>query len=213
MDPASTAPNYSIDQYWAKRSDMLYYRYVDYIIRTVGADARTMIDVGTGGCPYLDWFDWIDHRVSLDLAEPYASNDVQGIIGDVFNYPFDQTFDLLTCLQVAEHVPEPAPFIKRLLELASICVISVPFMWPEGATTNHVNDPVSLEDITDWAGRSPNYSIVVDEPFAPRTANRKGRRLITVFDRDPTRRFNSRDKADRLVRSFEGTITSRANTT
>ena len=44
---------YENGTYWEKRMDMLYYQYVDYIIRTLGHDAQSIIDIGTAGCPYL----------------------------------------------------------------------------------------------------------------------------------------------------------------
>ena len=57
--------------YWRERSDMMYYKYLDYILRSVGKDAGGLIDVGSGSCPYLDWWDWIPERVSVDIRVPY----------------------------------------------------------------------------------------------------------------------------------------------
>lgn len=37
--------NYSAGTYWADRMDMMYYRYVDYIVRTLAHDATSLIDV------------------------------------------------------------------------------------------------------------------------------------------------------------------------
>jgi hypothetical protein len=36
---------------------MLYYQYLQYIIRCIGHDAASVVDVGTGNVPYLEWFD------------------------------------------------------------------------------------------------------------------------------------------------------------
>jgi hypothetical protein len=179
--------DYASRQYWQKRSDMMYYRYIDYIIRTVAIDARSMIDVGSGNCPYLEWFDWIGERVSVDIGVPYESDTVRGIRGDIHELTFDGKFDLCTCLQVMEHVPDARAFGRRLLELSDLVVVSVPFEWSARPhrVPGHVHDPVSVQKLSNWMGRRPNYHQVVREPFM----QDKGKRLIAIFDADETREF------------------------
>lgn len=169
---------YATGSYWRRRSDMLYYQYFRYIIRCIGADSASMLDVGSGNAPYLDWFYWIPRRVSVDLEVPYNSKEVEGIRGNIFDLRFDEPFDLCTCMQVLEHVPEPAPFARRLLELGRLVLISVPYKWPKGSNADHVNDPVDLEMVVDWFDRKPNYHLVVEEPFS----GQKGARLFAIFD-------------------------------
>lgn len=178
---------YTSQAYWNKRADMLYYRYVDYIIRAVGVNAKSMVDVGTGNCPYLEWFDWIDERVSVDIRQPYSSPTVKGVQGDIHKLTFDKKFDLCTCLQVMEHVPDATAFGRRLLTLADLVVVSVPYKWPTfpKTTKGHVHDPVDYEKLTSWMGRKANYHQVVKEPFS----NTKSQRLIAIYDRDPERKF------------------------
>jgi hypothetical protein len=188
--------DYASGRYWAERADMLYYRYVDFIVRTVGAEAGSLIDVGTGGCPYLEWFDWIPERVSFDLAAPYRSEAVRGIEGDLMAHRFERRFDLCTCLQVLEHVPDPAPFARRLQAIARRVIVSVPLGWPEGRTAGHVHDPVTKDKLQGWMGRRPNYVVQVREPFR----GAKARRLIAVYDEDPERRFGPADVRVRRLR-------------
>lgn len=186
--------------YWARRSDLLYYRYVDLIVRTVGAQATSLIDVGSGNCPYLEWFDWIPDRVSVDIRAPYRSETVTGIAGDIHALDFGRRFDVCTCLQVLEHVPEAGPFARRLMELAELVVVSVPFKWgdkPE-PTPGHVHDPVDRRSLRRWFGRAPNYQIVVTEPFL----RHKNRRLIALYHADPERRFGPALRRDRVMRQF-----------
>ena len=78
------------------------------------------IDVGTGNSPYLEWFEWIDRRVSLDIANPYQSDAVTGVTGNVLDVELGQKFDLCTCLQVLEHVPDPGAFARRLFEIGKM---------------------------------------------------------------------------------------------
>ncbi len=167
---------YSSGEYWQDRMDLLYYGYVDFIMRTLAREARSHLDVGTANCPYQEWFDWIPERISFDRAPPYASGTVTGIEGDFMTYDFARRFDVVTCLQVLEHVPEAEAFTRRLMALGDLVILSVPFMWPAFMLEDHVHDPVSLEKVVGWAGREPNYQIVVEEPFRSR------KRLIAVFD-------------------------------
>ena len=190
---------YETQAYWQRRSDSLYYRYVDYIIRTVGVDAQSLIDVGTGNCPYLEWFDWITRRVSVDIGTPYRSETVEGIQGDIHRLDFPDRFDICTCLQVLEHVPDAGAFGRRLLELADLVVISVPLMWNPNPVPvpGHIHDPVSYEKLTDWMGREANYKIMVQEPFL----RGRNKRLIALYDRDPDRVFAGAElRTNRIIR-------------
>jgi SAM-dependent methyltransferase len=189
---------YESQKYWRQRSDMLYYSYVDYIIRTVGAEAESLIDVGSGNCPYLDWFDWIPERVSVDIRVPYESEGVKAIKGDIHTLAFDDTFDICTCFQVLEHVPGAEAFAHRLLELGELVVVSVPYNWKNvpRPTPGHVHDPVTYEKLTGWMGREANYKIIVEEPFQ----RHKSKRLIALYDRDPERTFDSSIKKGRIIR-------------
>lgn len=204
----SGADRYGSGLYWAERSDLLYYRAVDYILRCVGAEARSLLDVGTGNCPYPEWWDWIGERVSVDTGTPYASAAVRGIRGDIHALEFPGRFDICTCLQVLEHVPEAGAFARRLLELADLVVISVPFEWPVARrTAGHVHDPVTRDKLAGWTGRAPNWEMVVAEPFE----GAKARRLIALYDRDPARRFDAAIKAGRRLRPDPGaTLPGRA---
>ena len=180
---------YTSGSYWNDRFDLMYYRYVDFIVRTVGRDAGSLIDVGTGNCPYLEWFDWIQRRVSVDIVPPYSSDTVEGIRGNIHDIKFDDKFDVCLCLQVLEHVTDAKSFARRLAEIGRTVVISVPYNWPEGQTEGHVHDPVDLDKLSDWVGRRPNYHITVQEPFR----TKKHERLIAVYDADKSRRFNVKD--------------------
>ena len=180
--------------YWADRSELMYYQYVEFILRVVARDAESMVDVGTGGCPYIEWFDWIPERTSIDLDVCYESEAVKGVRGNILEMNFAERFDVGTCLQVLEHIPDPAPFCARLQEICRILVVSVPYEWPAGRTEGHIHDPVTTRKLASWMGRQPNDTVVVTEPFH-RTKNR---RLIAVYDPDPTREYYASDIEKRV---------------
>jgi hypothetical protein len=191
--------SFASGSYWRKRRDLMYYQYFHYMIRCLGPQARSMVDVGSGNAPYLDWFDWIPERVSVDLETPYRPAAVRGIAGDIHSLTFDAPFDICTCMQVLEHVPQADAFAKRLMELGRLVLVSVPYKWPAGSNKHHVHDPVDLKKVTGWFGRDPNYHLVVREPFAARS----GARLFALYDvADPERRYGTEVRRTRRKARF-----------
>jgi hypothetical protein len=184
-DGVDSAPGHGDDagSYWSRRADSLYLQYVFFLARVVGRDATSVIDVGSNGCPYLAWLDWIPRKVSVDLARPYAAPGVEALTGDFLTLDIAERFDLGLCLQVLEHIPDVSAFARKLLAVTPHLIVSVPYRWEKGAD-DHLHDPVDLPKLTGWFGRAPNYRIVVREPFFKR------RRLIAYFDREnPARRI------------------------
>jgi hypothetical protein len=179
---------YESGAYWRGRSDLLYYHYFRCFVRCLAPNAGSLIDIGSGNAPYLEWFDWIPDRVSFDKAHPYRSETVRGVEGDLFATDFERKFDLVTCMQVLEHIPDASCFARRLTELGDLLLVLVPYKWPRGQTRGHVNDPVDLAKLSGWFGREPNYSLVVREPFV----KRGGARLFAIYDPDPKRVFDAK---------------------
>lgn len=197
--------NFGSGTYWNERQDLLYYRYVDFVLRCVAADAKSLLDVGTGNCPYPDWFDWIADRTSIDLEHPYVSSGVKGIVGDIFTHAFAENFDVVTCLQVLEHVSDAHAFARKLLTLGKILVVSVPSQWPAGRVEDHLQDPVDLDKLEQWFERKPNCTMVVREPFLASCCDR----LICIYDRDADRRYSDDDRNTRILRAMDGSTTRR----
>ena len=72
--------------YWEKRKNLMYYKYVDILVRAFGAHARSVIDVGSWNTPLLEEFDWIPERHAMDLREPYQSGNVRGTKADFLTF-------------------------------------------------------------------------------------------------------------------------------
>ena len=164
--------------YWSKRSSMMYYQYVDYLVRALALDARNLIDVGTKEAQYIEGFYWIPKRNTLDIEKPYSSDNVEGIEMDFFDFEPEEKYDFATCLQVLEHIPDAKSFARKLFRTAHHVLISVPYLWEEGWCSWHVHDPVDLDKLLDWTGREPSYYIVVKEPLI--NSNRSYR-LISYY--------------------------------
>jgi hypothetical protein len=78
-------------------------------------------------------------------------------------------------------VDRPDRFLQKLFSVARHVIVSVPYEWPEGSSSQHVQDPVDREKLCSWGQREPNYHQVVTEPFADRYS-KKARRLVAYYD-------------------------------
>ena len=162
--------------YWEKRETMLYYQAVRALVEGINPTARSIVDVGSSGCPYLDWFPRVPRRTSIDLRKPYSGDEIESITIDFLRWEPEIKYDLALCLQVLEHVPDAKPFAQKLLTVAECLVISVPYKWKAGKTKNHIHDPVDEAKLADWFGRAPNFSYLVRE------IDTGVRRLIQVYE-------------------------------
>jgi len=184
-------------EYWEGRKNLVYYQIVRIIVSGLSRDAKNMLDVGSGNCPYLEWFPEVPERFSLDMRSPYESSFVKPIKADFLDWPNERRFDLVSCLQVLEHVPDAETFAKRLLDVSDVLVVSVPYKWPFGKTKSHVHDPVDEAKLLDWFGREPNYEYLCQEV----TADVK--RLVQVYDKVPGK-WTSLNHRDRLLADIKG---------
>jgi hypothetical protein len=141
----------------------VYFQHVYALVHFLAQDAKSIIDVGSNGCPYLEWFSWIPRKVSVDLCMPYSSETVQGVTADFLSFPLDQKFDFCTCLQVLEHVLHADLFARKLLATSAHVLISVPYKWPSDKCEWHVHDPVDEDKVASWFGIEPIFSLVSRE--------------------------------------------------
>jgi SAM-dependent methyltransferase len=92
-------------------------------IRQITIHARgnaTVLDIGCGNGNLLRYLREREPKLSLtgiDLSTPGHEKGITFLSGDVLTWPFDTQFDVVLNLQVIEHLPEPAQFIRRLCEL------------------------------------------------------------------------------------------------
>lgn len=160
---------------WERRQNLIYMQHVAAIVRFVAKDAKSIVDIGTAGYPYLEWFDWIPRKVSIDLKRPYRSPRVEGIKSDFLSLPITEKFDCALCLQTMEHVPDVERFARKLTEIASRVIVSVPYLWAAGTVKGHIHDPVDEEKVDRWFGRKPDFQLISTE------MNRT-QRLIAYFE-------------------------------
>ncbi len=173
-----SADRSKLDGYWRRRKDAIYLFATRQICRRFCESPSSVIDVGSNRTPTLEWHRrTASHLVSLDLRRPYVASGVESLTCDFFQYRPSRSFDLVTCFQVLEHVPDPAPFAKKLIELGKVIVVSVPYKWKKGKCRYHLHDPVDQAKMLDWFGREPDFSYVAREL-------NKVARLIHVYKND-----------------------------
>ncbi|MCZ0703688.1 SAM-dependent methyltransferase [Natronobacillus azotifigens] len=186
------------ENYWPERSNMIYYQYINLIVKALARDCNSLLDVGSNKANYIEEFDWIEDRTTIDIDAPYFSKNVKGIKQDFIDFTINDKFDFVTCLQVLEHVPNPDKFAQKLFEMSDRVLISVPYMWPENSTEGHIQDPVDYDKLKKWTRREPLYSIVVEEPLDD---TQKSKRLICYYTQESTK--ISLKQARKHIRSMD----------
>lgn len=160
------------DSYWQDRKDLSYYRTVDQFARDYCPNGKTLLDVGGGvglGCRYLERFSQYE-RTSIE--KPTRGCSLQGvrvIHSNFLQWQPQQTYDLVLCLQVLEHILDASTFAQRLFECGPVVIISVPYQWQAGSCPYHVHDPIDDAKLRTWTARTPAARKVADF------------RLITVY--------------------------------
>lgn len=174
MPPPAEVPAEQIDaavppqreklSYWERRKNSVYIHAAQAVCRRFGNSPRSVLDVGSNGTPTLEWHRQSAERLlSLDMNKPYRAEGVESVRTDFLKFESDTKFDLVTCFQVLEHVPNPKAFAQKLLSMGDVVVASVPYKWPEGRCALHLHDPVDRKKMHAWFDREPNYSYVSKE--------------------------------------------------
>ena len=159
--------------YWQQRQHMRYYTQVLAFAREYAPAGGSVVDVGGRDCDYIQWFDWFEHKLVIDLKPPPARPGVKTLAGDFLAWQPVNRFDLVLCLQVLEHLFDPTPFCHKLLETGRTVIVSVPYRWPKGMCIYHLQDPVDEAKLRSWTGQPPTVQSIV------RDGSRE--RLVAVF--------------------------------
>ena len=146
--------------YWAERENLEYYQTVRTWLEEFGGG--TLLDVGCCDTPVATWGQF-DERITVDPRPRPALMGVRQVIG---SWPDCASVvprcDVLTCLQVLEHLADPTTFCAALFGNARRAVIlSVPWGWEAGWCKSHVQDPVDAAKLRGWTGREPDRLVVI----------------------------------------------------
>ncbi len=186
------APIGSLGPSGTNRKHLRYYDTLFYATLQYGANAKSIIEVGCASDPFIQYLDWIDQRTCVapyfveygDFAKTNKDlgTKITTVTADFMEYqlPNGKQFDLLLCNQVLEHVPDPASFMKKLIESATTSIISVPYNWEGcGEICNHKTDYITMSMLTEWsAPYLPIYRGIVTEDGD----SKFNKRVIFVFE-------------------------------
>lgn len=161
------------EEYWLERRKFNYYQAAFNFCQRYGSSAQSVLDVGAANTQFIQWLDWIPKRTALDLVPPPPLENIQTIGGDFLSWRPTNYYDLLTCLQVLEHLEYPDYFARKLLYIGRTVVVSVPFNWPRHECQWHRQDPVDLRKLESWFGVPALDSEIVEDLGM--------QRLIAVF--------------------------------
>ncbi len=80
---------------------------------------------------------------------------------DIMEYNLPAGYDMLICLQMLEHLENPAIAIRRMWDSAKTRIFSVPFGWEP--SPGHIHNHITEEQFTGWFPRKPDETAIVQE--------------------------------------------------
>lgn len=183
------------ENYWNQRKNYVYLHICRRLIEIVAHSATTVADIGSNRSPILDYFGVKQTKYSVDIENPYRADDIISVTEDFYTWQPPEALQVGTCFQVIEHVPDPAKFCRRMLEMFEVCIISVPYLEPAGVNPGHINNDIDLPKIVNWFGREPNFHYIARELSGDE-------RIICVFDKATKRKFLDMHKDGSTAQSF-----------
>ena len=170
------------------------------IINSFSPYYQSIVDVDSGGA-YLEWFPNFAHRVVLDKGRSQFNDGIKVEKADLLSWHEEKTFDIALCLQKIENVLDASTFAKRLLSIAKVVVISVPFTNTPEKESFHIHDYITDLKIYEWFGKKANYKISVKE------VETSIERVIYIYDRSG-KQWNCTDEMIASIKSEELTTNS-----
>jgi hypothetical protein len=188
-------------EYWRERRSFRFYKHLLCIIQRYAHAAKSALDVGSSLPPFLNALPWIQQKAIvgprfagnvgkggkeiLSLPRIEAKFGVTAHQADFLAWQPERggattpgpLYDLIICSEVVEHVEQPSAFVRKLLALGRVVVLSVPYMWEacDNTQCHHKTHKITRQRIEAWAGRSPQAFDIVEEASGDR-------RIICVYD-------------------------------
>lgn len=193
-------------EYWRERKAFRFYKDLHCVIERYAKTAKSALDVGSSLPPFINTLPWIGTKVILgprfagnvgkggkeilSLQRIEAKFGVKAIKADFLAWqpPNDwqpvpgalPLYDLILCSEVVEHVESPSVFVRKLLAMGRVVVLSVPYLWDgcDHTRCHHKTNKISRQKIESWAGRPPQAFDIVEEANGDR-------RIICVYEFRP----------------------------
>lgn len=132
-----------------------------------GIQAQNLLDIGSGRgaflWPLLDTFsflpvtciDMLDYRIAdIQAVHDGGIEHVKALLGDATQLPFaDSSFDVVTMLEVLEHIPATAMALKEVCRVARrFLILSVPSKEDDNPEHIHLFNQIRLQKLLQEQG-------------------------------------------------------------
>jgi hypothetical protein len=175
--PLATGREQVREEYWSARRHLRYYKIVRHYLDAL-SPGRLLIDVGCNETAVVT-FGRFTRRIAIDLQRCGTFAGVEAHVTDWMDFDLGERASVITCLQVLEHLSDAVivPFAHKLLSRADVVIVSVPYRWPAGQDSAHLQDPMDETKLYAIMGKEPAESIVVAEhqPLMPKP------RLVSLY--------------------------------
>ncbi|MCA9091091.1 MAG: hypothetical protein KDA90_20910 [Planctomycetaceae bacterium] len=146
--------------YWYRRRHLKYYQTVRRWLEGMGP-MESLIDVGGWDTPVVTWGQFM-RRIAVDPRAPLEAPGIETVCCRWEE--FVGNADVITCLQVIEHIDDVVPFCRKLRESAGTLIVSIPYKWRQGSCASHKHDPVDEAKLNDWLGSDFKEEIIERDP-------------------------------------------------
>jgi hypothetical protein len=153
-------------KYWDDRKNLKYYKRIKQILDEISQGGLdSIIDIGGRDTPIVTWGNF-KNRTIIELEK---IKEIPGVHYTYTNFLAYQgpPVDVVTCLQVLEHLPDEIvkQFANKIIKQGKHIIISVPYQWEKGWCKQHLQDPIDLNKFFSWFDLMPlKYEIIEEIP-------------------------------------------------
>ena len=137
------------------------------LARTHGPAGATALCIGVQDREYLTAIDWNSYCSVINFDQVAGGRVLCNVQDDFLQFEPSERFDLVFCLDVLGQVPKPTGFLRKVLRMAEVVVVSVPYKWPHNSESDRQHNPIDEVKLQQWARRRWIESEVVDQDGAP----------------------------------------------
>ena len=140
--------------YWKDRQHYPYYAKVREWLEELGPQG-SICDVGAKDTPIANYGTFTERWIVDDDTVPPIPGITAIIKADWYKWVPPHRFDVITCLQVLEHVEDPRTFAEKIFQWTHTAIISVPYKWEPDKEGHHKHHHIDVRKFVEMTGRDP----------------------------------------------------------
>lgn len=141
-----------LTHFYAPDRSRRYYQVAHDLVMRL--QPTSVLDVGGRQSPLLSDLPSSLSRVCLDIEKVPQAPGIRFIHADFATWVPDQTYDVVVCLDVLQHVDDPAAFAQKLFTVGRTVLLSVPYRLPYGMSPGR-HPTLDETRLLAWTGRRP----------------------------------------------------------